>query len=146
MTIIILKRLHLIIYYLIDKQWLKIKSPIIDINTYLNEVIPSFDSLNKEFSLGFCLINTFSDWFSFLSVNQKDIDILRTHCNRLNNIYKDTFSNQNIILIITNICINNNVATLVSHVYKDHNIINKSVYYAMNVNSIEVEFLPLNMK
>jgi len=88
-------------------------------------------------------MNTFSDWFSFLSVNQKDIDILRTHYSRLNNVYEDSLNNQNIILVITDIYIKNNVATLVSHVYKGHNII---VHYAMNINSIEVEFLPLNMK
>ena len=137
---------HITTSYLIDKQWLKIKSPIIDINTYLNEVIPSFDSLNKEFSLGFCLINTFSNWFSFLSFNQKDIDILRTHCNRLNNVYEDSLKNQNIILVIADICIKNNIATLISHVYKDYNIINKSIYYAMNVNSIEAELFAIKYK
>ena len=37
--------------YLMSKQYLKIKSPIMNDNNYLNEVFPSFDSLNKELSL-----------------------------------------------------------------------------------------------
>jgi len=57
---------HIASSFLIPKQQAKIKSFIIDINNYLNEVISSFDSLNKELSLGFCLINTFPDCFSFI--------------------------------------------------------------------------------
>lgn len=37
--------------YLMSKQHLKIKSPIIDDNNHINEVFPPFDSLNKELSL-----------------------------------------------------------------------------------------------
>jgi len=40
-----------------------------DTNNWLNEIFPSFDSLNKDFSLGFHLIDIFSDCFSFISVN-----------------------------------------------------------------------------
>ena len=83
---------------------------------------------------------------SFLSVNQKDTDTLRTHCNRLNNIYKDSLNNQNTILIIANTSIKNNITTLVSHVCKAHNIINKSVYHAMNVNFTEVELFTIKYK
>ena len=57
--------------HLIAKQWFKIKSLIINTNNYLNKVLPSFDSLNKELSVSFHLVNTFSDHFSFLSVSQK---------------------------------------------------------------------------
>ena len=40
-----------------------------DINNCLNKVLHSFDSLDKELSLGFHLVNTFLDHFSFVSVN-----------------------------------------------------------------------------
>jgi len=46
-----------IMTHLISKQWLKIKSSIIDTNNQLNEVFPSFYSLNKEISPGFHLID-----------------------------------------------------------------------------------------
>jgi len=57
-----------------NKQLLKVKSPIVNTNNHLNEVFPSFDSLNKELSSGFHLVDTFSDYFSFYSVNRKDAD------------------------------------------------------------------------
>ena len=57
--------------HLTAKQWLKVKSSIINTNNCLNKVLHSFNSLNKELSLGFYLVNTFSDHFSFISVNQK---------------------------------------------------------------------------
>ena len=56
-------------YHLMAKQWLKVKSSMINTNNCLNEVLLSFDSLNKELSLSFCLVDTFSDHFSFLSVS-----------------------------------------------------------------------------
>jgi len=70
---------HMAMAYLMFKQCLKIKSPIMDSNNYLNKVFPSFDSLNKELSPGFCLVDNFSDHFSFHSVNQKDTDSLITY-------------------------------------------------------------------
>jgi len=38
---------------LMAKQQLKIKSPIVDVNNQLDEIFPSFDSLNKEILLDF---------------------------------------------------------------------------------------------
>ena len=63
------KLYHITMTYLISKQWLKIKSPIIDTNNQLNKVFSSFDSLNKEISPGFHLIDIFSNYFYFISVN-----------------------------------------------------------------------------
>jgi len=37
--------------YLTPKQCLKIKSPIVDTNNHLNQVLLVFNSLNKELSL-----------------------------------------------------------------------------------------------
>jgi len=67
------------IAYLMSKQHLKIKSSIININNCLNKVFPFFNSLNKKLSLGFCLVNTFPDYFYFHLVNQKDTNIIITY-------------------------------------------------------------------
>ena len=64
-------------------------SPIVNTNNHLNENFSSFDSLNKELSLGFYLVNTFPNYFSFLSVNCKDPELLNTHQDRLGSIYKE---------------------------------------------------------
>jgi len=62
---------YMVISYLIAKQWFKVKSLIMNTNNYLNKVLSSFDSLNKELPVGFYLVNTFLDYFSFFSVSQK---------------------------------------------------------------------------
>jgi len=52
----------------------------------LNEVLSFFDSLNKKLSLSLYLVDNFLDYFSFLLVNQKDSEVLISHCNRLSGI------------------------------------------------------------
>jgi len=82
----------------------------------LKQSSPFFDSLNKELSLGFCLVDTFSSHFSFISVNQKDTDALKSYHNRLNNVYEDSLTNQDTVLVIANASIKNNVATSVLYI------------------------------
>ena len=60
---------HIITYYLIFKQYLKIKSSIVDTKNYLNEIFVAFDSLNRELFTSFYLIDTFPNHFSFHLVN-----------------------------------------------------------------------------
>jgi len=70
---------YMTITYLVSKQHLKIKSSIIDTNNHLNKVFPFFDSLNKKLSPGFHLVDIFSNSFSFLSVNQKNLDAINAY-------------------------------------------------------------------
>ena len=127
------------------KQQVKIKSSIVDIKNHLKKVLSSFDSLNKEFLPSFCLVDIFSDQFSFTTVNCKDTDIIRTH-NRLNKVYENSLNNQDTILIIVNTSVKNNITTLVSHIQKSHNIVNKCVHHTMNVNYIEAELFAIRYR
>ena len=63
---------HLFLENMTTKQQLKIKSSIVDANNHLNEIFPSFDSLNHEFFPGFRLIDNFPSYFSFHQANYKD--------------------------------------------------------------------------
>ena len=69
-------------------------------NNWLNENFPYFGSLNKELSPGFCLLDIFSNCFSFYSVNQKNSDTKFAYCNKLDNIYKNSPMDQSIVLIV----------------------------------------------
>jgi len=133
-------------FLLMPRQRAKIKSPITDINNHLNKVLSSFNSLNSKLQPGFCLVDTFSDQFSFTLVNHKDTDALKTHNIKLDKIYEDSSDNQNIILIIVDMSIKNNVAMSVFHIQKSHNIIRKSVHHAMNVNSTEAELFAIRYR
>jgi len=94
------KSCHITIAYLTSKQWLKIKSLIVDTNNCLNKIFPSFDSLNRELSPSFHLVDTFPDCFSFHLINWKDANVKIAHCKKLNSIYKNSLIDQNMVLII----------------------------------------------
>jgi len=59
----------------------------VNINHYLNQVLPVFDSLNKELASGFQSIDTFSDHFYFNIVKYKDAKARAFHLNKLKNVY-----------------------------------------------------------
>jgi len=66
-------------------------------NNYLNKIVSLFDSLNKEFTPDFCLVDIFSNHFSFTSVSHKDPKTWVAHQNRLDNIYENSLINQDTI-------------------------------------------------
>jgi len=116
-----------ILYYmamshLIIKQHSKIKSFIMDINNHLNKVLPSFNSLNKELSSKFHLVDTFLEFFPFFSVNQKNSNILTFYYNRLINIFESLLINQDTVLIT------------------------KSVYYTINIISMEAKLFVIRYR
>ena len=55
-------------------------------------------------------------------------------------------NNQDTILIITDASVKNNIATSVSHIQKDYNIIDKYIHYTMNVNFTEVELFAIRYR
>ena len=122
---------------------MKFKDPIMDINNYLKKVL-SF--LNKELSLGFYMVDTFFNHFSFILVNWKDTDALKSHHNRLDNVYEDLLTNQDTLLFIADASIKNNVVISVLHIQKGQNIINKSIHHAMNVNSIKAKLFAIRCR
>jgi len=102
----------------------------------LNKIFPAFDSLNRELSPGFHLVDTFPDYFSFYLANQKDVTTKIAHHNKLKNIYENS---QDTILIISDVSVKNNIAISVSYIWREYKIIVKTVHYAMNVLSTEAE-------
>ena len=130
---------YMTIYHLRTKQCLKIKNPIVDINNHLNK---AFDSLNKELSSGFHLVDNFSDWFSFYSVKWKDTNAKFIYQNKLNNIHKNSSVNQNTILIMSDISIKN-ITILVSYIWRSYEIVAKTVYHAINISSTEAELFAI---
>jgi len=118
---------------------LKVKNSIVDINNHLNQVFSVFDNLNKELSLEFYLIDTFSDCFSFHIVNCKNFKVRTAYQNKLKNIYSDSTNYHEIVLIISNASVKNNIVTLVSYIQRKHKIIMKTIHHAINVTSTETK-------
>jgi len=104
-----------------------------DTNNYLNQVLPAFDSLNRELSLGFCLVDTFPDHFFFYIVNHKSAEARIVHQNKLKNIYMKSFNSHDTMLIITNASVKNNITTTILHIQRKHRIIMKTVHHTINI-------------
>ena len=79
---------HMATSQLTPKQNQKIKSPIVDINHHLNQVLPAFDNLNKELSPGFHLVDIFSDHFSFNIIKHKNAKARIAHLKHLQSLKK----------------------------------------------------------
>ena len=105
-----------------------------------------FNRLYKELSPGFHLENMFPNHFSFHTVNYKNTNTKTAYCNKLNKIFEEFLLNLNTIFIISNASVKKKVATSISHVQKDHNIIAKTIHHIMNITSTEVELFSIKCK
>jgi len=114
-----------------------------NIKNHLNEVFLAFDSLNKELSPGFHLVDDFSDCSSFHSVNWKNTNAKAIHQNKLNNIYENSSVDQNTIPIISDVSVKNNITTLVSYIQRGHEIVAKTIHYVMNISLTEAELFAI---
>jgi len=89
------------------------------------------------------LVDTFSDCFYFYSVNQKNADAIISHQNKLDSIYGDLPINLDTVLVISDTSVKNNMATLILHIYREQEIITKSVHYTMNITFSETEIFAI---
>jgi len=125
------------------KQQLKVKSSIVDTNNYLNGIFSSFDSLHKELSSSFRLVDSFSDHFYFHTVNHKDKESKEAYLHKLNKIFEDILSDSNTIIVISDTSIKNNVTTSILHVCSGHNTIAKTIHHTVNITSTEAELFTI---
>ena len=137
---------YLFLENITSKQWLNIKSSIVDTNNHLNGIFPSFNSFNSEFSPEFRLIDLFSSCFSFYQANCKDKDCKTTHLCKLDDIFKDASLNTNLIIVISDTSIRNNVATSIAHIYSYSNIVKKTLHYAVDVTLTEAELFAIRYR
>ena len=56
---------------------------------------------------------------------------------------KNSSKSSNIVFIIFDASVKNNITTSISHIWRKHNTIMKSVHYTMNVSSTEVEIFAI---
>ena len=102
-----------------SKQQLKIKSSAIDTNNCLNRIFSAFNSLNKEFSLCFHLIDIFSRCLSFYHVICRNKESKTTYIYNLNKCVFNTSTDSKSVVVVSNTSIKNNVVTSITHVLLD---------------------------
>ena len=124
---------------LTPKQRLYMKSTLINTDNKHNELTPSFSVFNEEFRLGNCLIDPFSNRFSFhlCSLN------IKKHMEELNDTTFRVSSNMSSSIIISDTSIKNYVTISISHIHLHNKPIIKTIYRAINVTTTEAKLFTI---
>jgi len=128
---------------LTNNQHLKIKGSIVNMDNRFNEVFPLFDPFNKEFFPGFCLINIFSNHFSFYLLPKQGYTNLKPHIHSLNDITIKSFLDLTIALVVSDASIRNQIATSISHIHIHNRPIIKMLHHAVNITFMKAELFTI---
>ena len=120
-----------------------IKGTIVNMDNRFNEVFPSFNPLNIEFSSSSHLIDVFPSYFSFHSFIKHSDNNLEDHSNQLNNIAIMFLLNYLHTLIISDAGIKNNIATSITHIYIRDRPIIKTIHHMANITSTEAKLFAI---
>jgi len=119
------------------------KGHLIDSSIKSNGIVPSFSPLDPEFSLGHCIIDNFSNRFSFNLVNRKEKEIHKIRTQELNEMVLSNSSIPNTALVITDASIKNDIATSISHIHSANRPLIKTVHHTSFVTSSEAELFTI---
>ena len=108
-------------------------------NNRLNRVFSSFNPFSTEFSLEDRLIDIFPSCFSFHSMNRKSKESRKAHICKLDKITLQILADSKTAVIVLDINIKNQVATLIAHIHIYNNSIIKTLHHAINVTSTEAK-------
>ena len=121
------------------KQRIKLKFSLIDADDKHNEIFLSSSFFNDEFIPGKCLVDTFSDHFSFhphtLNI-QKHMENLEKITIRASS---DLFSS----IVVFNASIKNQVATSISYIHSFNKSIVKTLYRTINITTAKAELFAI---
>ena len=125
--------------YLIAKQRIQLKSPLINMDNKHNDFFPSFSFFNKEFEPGNKLIDLFSDCFSFHfhSSNSKK------HIEKLDEIAFKVSSNPLSTIVVSDASIKNHVTTSISHIHFYNKPIIKTLHRTINITTTEAKLFAI---
>ena len=121
----------------------KIRDPIIDMDNRFNEVFPSFNPHNSEFSPSSKIIDTFSSHFSFHFFNKCGNDSLVSCMYQLNNL-AIVFSEDSLsTLIVMDTSIKCDVAMSIAHIHICNKHVVKTLYHTVNIASMEAKLFTM---
>ena len=124
---------------LTPKQRLHLKSALIDVDNSYNKLFPFFSVFNEEFSTGNCLIDSFSDRFSFNLYSSN----IKKHIKNLDDIAFRALSNPSSSIVVSDTSIENQVATSILHIYLYDRPVIKTIHKAVNVTTTEAELFAI---
>jgi len=117
---------------------MKLKSPLINVDNKHNEF---FQSFNNEFIAGKCLVDTFSDCFSFHSHTLN----IQKHMEKLEEIAIRVSSDPYSSIIMSDANIKNQVAIFILYIHSFNKPIIKTLHRAIYITTTEAELLLLDV-
>ena len=128
---------------LTNRQRSLAKGHLIDSSIKSYGIFPSFIPLDSEFSPGHCIIDNFSNRFSFNLVNKKEKNQNHLHSQELDNMVLCCSSEPHSALMITSASIKNDIATSISHIHSVDWPLVKTVHHALFITSTEAELFAI---
>jgi len=106
-----------------------------------NEFFSSFDLLNYEFFPGHCLIDLFSNRFSF-HLWKKNV---KNHIKNLDDITLTALSNFSSSIVVSDVSIKNLVTMFISHIHMHDKPIIKTIYCVINITFLPFTVVLINL-
>ena len=128
---------------LTNRQRILTKGHLINSYNKSHGIFPSFSPLSIKFSPGPCIIDNFSDRFSFNLVNRKEKTKDNIRAQELNKIVLQVSSSPHTALVVTDASIKNNIATSISHIHLKNSSLTKTIHHALFVTSTEAELFAI---
>jgi len=98
-----------------------------------NKIFFFFSPFNCKFSLGNRLIDVFPNHFLFHTLNRKNNHDIKSHLQYLDNITIQALSNSLLIVVVMNVGIKNQIATLISHIHSYDKPVIKTIHHVVNI-------------
>jgi len=118
----------------------------VDANNRLNRVFNSFDPFNNEFSPRNKLIDIYSSCFSFHYSDRKSSNTKKTHLHFLDKTVFNASSDPKMAVVISDTSIKNQVAISIAHIYTYDSLVIKTIHYAINITSTEIELFAIRYR
>jgi len=118
-----------------------IKGHLVDSDNRFNGIFSLFSPLHPELSLGFRIIDNFSDCFSFNLCNKEKND--KIHLQQLDNMVIELSLSPSTAIVITNASIKNNIATSILHTHIADSPLIKTLHHTVFVTSTEAKLFAI---
>ena len=115
------------------------KSLLINVDNKYNKFFPSFSFFNEEFRPGNCLIDLFSDHFSFYPHSSN----VKKYIENLDDIVFRASSNLSLIIIVSDTSIKNHIATSISYIHSFDKPVIKTIHRVVNITMTEAKLFAI---
>ena len=134
---------HFLLDSLTSHQQSIIKGSVVDMDNRFNEVFPAFDLLNKKFSSGSRIVNSFSNQFYFHLFKRCSDETFKSQSQQLDNLTIVSSSDSSHALVVTDTSIKNNVATSIAYIHVHDKPVIKMIHHTVNVLTTEAELFAI---